>query len=468
MSYDLKTFTIVEVGEDSWGIQYTGGPLERGFASYEDALYTANQAAINYHSADTDAVPRNLDQAILKAQEARDNYITFISENPSATEEEKNEEIAKIAAAEAYVSEYQLQLDTARLQATAKDSFENQSIDIAIANADARRSELSQAAANLRSSSDATPEQIQAADQSAFEAELYYQSLIKEEQSAIDVANPTAFGLGSLFSSVSSSIGNVFNSANNALGNLTNPLNGLLSNVTSGLGNLSGGLGSVNSNSTGGTAVSGNVVYDSATGGMTNTVSDQRVRLTPKPSQRGMLSGVLAPLAATSGLVFPYTPTITYQAGVAYNKIDVVHTNQDWNVYKNTESIALDINGTFTAQNETEAAYFLAAIHFLRALTKMHFGDSSENKGLPPPQVLLDGYGTHMFNSLSVIVVNYSVDLNPNVDYVAVRGDGGTSWVPAVADLRVNVIVQQTPKQARSFNWESFATGELMSNGGWL
>ncbi|MNY43986.1 hypothetical protein D3C86_1789750 [compost metagenome] len=98
----------------------------------------------------------------------------------------------------------------------------------------------------------------------------------------------------------------------------------------------------------------------------------------------------------------------------------------------------------------------------------MHFGENDSNKGLPPPQVLLDGYGTHMFNGLSVIVKNYEVQLPDDVDYVTVSSAGGISKVPTVTTLTVLVTVQQTPAKARSFNWDSFASGELMQQKGWL
>lgn len=89
----------------------------------------------------------------------------------------------------------------------------------------------------------------------------------------------------------------------------------------------------------------------------------------------------------------------------------------------------------FTSQNKKEAEYTLACIHFLRSISKSHFGDSDDNKGLPPPQVLLDGYGTYMFNGLSVVVTSFNVDLNNSVDYVGVDLDGEITSVPVVCSI---------------------------------
>src|SRR5690606_13972635 len=107
-----------------------------------------------------------------------------------------------------------------------------------------------------------------------------------------------------------------------------------------------------------------------------------------------------------------------YQGRATYNPLKTVHANQDWHIYQNTDSIVLTIQGEFTAQNKTEGEYLLAAIHFLRASTKMRFGDSDSKRGVPPPQMFLDGYGQYMFNGLSVIITNYDVGLPNNVDYI--------------------------------------------------
>jgi hypothetical protein len=38
----------------------------------------------------------------------------------------------------------------------------------------------------------------------------------------------------------------------------------------------------------------------------------------------------------------------------------------------------LNISGTFVAQNDSEAEYIYACIHFLKCITKSRFGDTDE------------------------------------------------------------------------------------------
>lgn len=477
MAQDNSNYEIVQITEANWAIQYADGRLVTGFSTRQAAIDGASTALEETPAAPpSNSPPKNLDEALVSAQSARDNYRSFVGENPTASEESKDALIAAIAAADAYVSEYQNQLELARRNSNEKTSLVSLNFENQLANANERRIETAAYAVSLRTDPDATQQEIWDADDEAFAAEVYYESLLRELQTEIDNAFELSAATSSLFSGgsrtyvnfggqvvssdtdISSSSDSNFdiirNTLSNDFGSITRT--GLMDNsVTSGYGF---------------TQYSGNTVYDTSVG-VTSVASsaDQRIKLSPKPSIRsGMLTGVLAPLTETGGLVFPYTPTVSMQASTNYQTLETTHANQDYHIYKNTPSIDITIQGTFTAQNETEAKYLLASIHFLRVLTKMHFGENDSNKGLPPPQVFLDGYGTHMFNGLSVIVKNYEVQLPDNVDYVTVSSAGGVSKVPTVTTLSVLVTVQQTPAKARSFNWDSFASGELMQQKGWL
>ena len=453
--YDLKKYSIVEISEGDWGIQYDNGPLTRGFTTKQNAIDKAADLSTT-EVFNSRLEPQNLEQAEAAANTARENYSIFLAENPTATEEQKEVKIAEIAAAQAYVNEYQSQLTQAANQANATTDYDSLVEEIQVNNADIQRRALAAAAVTASG----TPDEQEAVDK-AFQAELLYNQMV-EQQEAADIVNPTSFNLGGIFSSIGSNLlGGITNSIQSSLGGLA----GSLTNI-SGLGtNFAGNAGvSSPSNNT------GTEVYNSAMGQSAAAANgDPRVRLTPKPSVRSaMLSGILAPLAETDGLVFPYTPTISQSGQVTYEDIATVHANQTWKAYNRTENVTIDISGTFTAQNQTEAKYFLAAIHFLRVVTKMHFGESDDNKGLPPPQMILDGYGTYMYNGLSVIIKNYSVDYTNTTDFVAVETGEGTSWVPAIGDLRVQCEVQQTPKIARGFNWDNFASGQMVAGGGWI
>lgn len=244
----------------------------------------------------------------------------------------------------------------------------------------------------------------------------------------------------------------------------------------------------------------------------------RRVRLRPKPKGAPEIygsSGLLMPLRDTNGMVFQYQPTITYQQEVSYTSIDLVHVNQELYAYTRTNALKLNVSGQFSAQNQTEGVYALACIHFLRTVTKMYFGVSS-NPGTPPPVLLFDAYGQYMFNQLPVIVTSFSIGLPNDVDYVPIdlRQNGisdqnisssntakesrtvttarinqglladpkristimtrenlisdGYVWLPSVFTIEINITVQNTPSRLREFNLDQFRTGTLLKNGKWI
>lgn len=210
---------------------------------------------------------------------------------------------------------------------------------------------------------------------------------------------------------------------------------------------------------------------------VTGTRTDTRVRLRPKVQTGatfpffGDESSVLYMLNETRGVFFPYTPTITMNHKANYQELSLTHANTSYHVYTNTPAVQIQIQGQFSAQNLAEAKYTLAAMHFFRSATKMHFGKYDDNAGLPPPMLVLSGYGEFMFNDLNVILTDFSMDLPNNVDYLEVtigEGDAATvAWVPSLTTFTVSCVVQQTPKQQREeFNLDDFVSGKMFGHGG--
>lgn len=225
----------------------------------------------------------------------------------------------------------------------------------------------------------------------------------------------------------------------------------------------------------------------------TSDAAGRRVRIRPKPGGAGIVYGtspILAPLKATNGMVFPYQPTVTYNQEIKYADMELIHANQEIAAYTRTAAVKFIIEGEFSVQNQAEGLYAIAAIHFLRTVSKMHFGDSDDLRGTPPPVLLFDGYGAYMFNSLPVIVTQFGVTLPPEVDYVPVNVEGQpptsnnwaaltsdylrgstnstTAWLPALFKISVQLTVQQTPQRLRAFNLEQFRNGTLLKQGSWV
>lgn len=205
--------------------------------------------------------------------------------------------------------------------------------------------------------------------------------------------------------------------------------------------------------------------------------SDMRVRLRAQPGQAEGVYGpagpdnILSILHKTGGVLFPYTPTITVEQSVDYKTVDLVHANGDINAYTRTPSVSLSVTGKFTVQNQREGEYLIAVLHFLRTMSKMHFGETDPNAGLPPPILYFHGYGTYMFKGLKVVLKSHSFSLDDTVDYVDVTTpSGGITRVPSMLTVSLSVGVQNTPTEMRKdFNLQDFRTGAMMRDSkGWI
>lgn len=224
-------------------------------------------------------------------------------------------------------------------------------------------------------------------------------------------------------------------------------------------------------------------------------INDHRIKIRPKPGQEAIVYGAnattytqagipfdFAPMMPTSGitfadenpmqflykaggLIFPYTPQVTMQGDVQYGEGGLTHVNQDYAYYTKTSTQKFSISGTFTAQNSYESAYLAGVLHFLRSNTKMRFGMNDDLSGLPPPVLLLDGYGNFVFNSLPVVIQTWSMDYSPDVDIVKVTLGEIEAYVPARTTVSLQLMVQNTPRQwLEDFNLDKFRRGDYAKN----
>ena len=132
---------------------------------------------------------------------------------------------------------------------------------------------------------------------------------------------------------------------------------------------------------------------------------------------------ILFPLKATNGVIFPYTPTIQSSYKANYDASDLTHANYKQYFYKNSSVEEISITADFTAQDNTEAKYLLATIHFFKSVTKMFYGkDTDPAPGTPPPLCFLNGYGTYQYNQHPLLITNFQYTLPNDVDYVRTIG----------------------------------------------
>ena len=205
--------------------------------------------------------------------------------------------------------------------------------------------------------------------------------------------------------------------------------------------------------------------------------------------------GIQAPLINTSGVVFPYTPSITVQHTARYGETKLTHSNYSSFFYEGSEVGSITIAGDFTVQNEEEGKYVLATLAFFRSCTKMWFGNQEQPlAGNPPPMVFLNGYGKLYFPNVPCVVMNFTHTMPAEVDYLEVRHSaseinpfgitktGGAlksqqellsnaaTRVPTNSTMSITVQPVYSRKFVHEgFNLDSFATGELLlTRGGFI
>lgn len=223
---------------------------------------------------------------------------------------------------------------------------------------------------------------------------------------------------------------------------------------------------------------------------------DRRARLRPKPGAESYVygdatsTGLLSILRETNGLLFPSTPTINETHAVQYSSYSPTHSIAKFNSYERTDNVNIQISGDFNVTNATEARYLLACIHFLRSVTKMDFGATSQHAGTPPPVLLFSAYGNFMYNDIPVIIKGVNFTLEQDVDYIQVPIFGTSTdfgrdllkvpdfykidtdkpervWVPSRLTISLTLEQQTTGEWLiNQFNLDSFKRGDLLTNGG--
>ena len=130
--------------------------------------------------------------------------------------------------------------------------------------------------------------------------------------------------------------------------------------------------------------------------------------------------GILAPLANTNGVLFPYSPQISVSYNASYTPLELTHSNYKMYSYRSSSVENITITGDFTAQDTIQANYVLAVIHFFKSVTKMFYGqDQNPSRGVPPPLVYLHGFGQYQFDMHPVVVTGFVLNLSPDVDYIS-------------------------------------------------
>lgn len=211
---------------------------------------------------------------------------------------------------------------------------------------------------------------------------------------------------------------------------------------------------------------------------VTNSDKDMRVKIrVPSnyitPLTEGSSDKELSGLRF-GGIIFPYTPQISYEHKAEYTTQQPLHSNYAINFYKNSSIGDITITGKFTVQNEKEGLIYLATVRLLRALTKMRWGGKigDPDSGAPPPVCRLDGYGEFLFKNVPVVINSFKNDLPDDVDFFTVGKDGngpfGLNSVPTRSTISVTCKVAYSRAEMQEISVTKYLDPKALRGKGYL
>ena len=230
--------------------------------------------------------------------------------------------------------------------------------------------------------------------------------------------------LGDSFIQTATSSQNLISSVGQGVNVASNLASALKTGYNSDPGGVMSALRSVNLPEAG--EAIGDIVGAVASCGGDAAANDWRVRLSLANWTAFKTSPVLKPLKDAGGLIFPYTPDINIQSSATYSKIQTTHTNYTFQAFQHSDPGSITITAPMNVEDATQGLYWIAAVHYLRSLTKMFTG-SDPKAGNPPPVIFLNGYGNYVFKNVPVVVTQMQVSLNAQCDYIGVNVVGSAS-----------------------------------------
>jgi hypothetical protein len=165
-------------------------------------------------------------------------------------------------------------------------------------------------------------------------------------------------------------------------------------------------------------------------------------------------------MSANGGIIFPYTPQISYDVKADYSALNPTHGNYTQYFYQHSSVGPLNIQGKFTVQNGAEAAMYLATVHLLKSLTKMTFGEDAL-PGAPPPVCRLNAYGKYMIQNVPVVINSYRIDLPNDVDYFTLGKNNldptyQTAMVPVSSTIAITCYPLYSRNELSQFTLDNY------------
>ena len=212
------------------------------------------------------------------------------------------------------------------------------------------------------------------------------------------------------------------------------------------------------------------VSFQDIKGKFLNMSDDLRVRLMVPPKYiTSMLSGPNNELANNGGILFPYTPSISFETKADYSPSQPLHSNFAINFYQRSSVGSISISGKFSVETSDDAEIYLATMHLLKALTRMRSGGvgGDPDSGAPPPICRLYANGESMLYHVPVAVSSFRIELPDSVDYFPIFQNPkfGTTSVPTVSTFAITCIPMYSRSEMQNFSVSGYISGDFRKRG---
>jgi len=205
--------------------------------------------------------------------------------------------------------------------------------------------------------------------------------------------------------------------------------------------------------------------------GVNESTSEESMRVRIRVPGKYLVDSTTGPggqLANIGGIIFPFTPSISFDVKADYTASNPLHSNFPINFYQRSSIGPITISGKFSVENWVDAGMYLSTVTLLKALTRMRSGGSTGDRdsGAPPPVCRLDAYGEYMLKNVPVAITSFRVELPDGVDYFIYDSEFyGKASVPVVSTIAVTCLPMYSRSEMQSFSVTGYLNGSFAGKG---
>ena len=205
--------------------------------------------------------------------------------------------------------------------------------------------------------------------------------------------------------------------------------------------------------------------------GVNESTSEESMRVRIRVPGKYLVDSTSGPddqLANLGGIIFPFTPSISFDVKADYTSSNPLHSNFPINFYQRSSIGSISISGKFSVENWVDAGMYLSTIKLLKALTRMRSGGSTGDfdSGAPPPICRLDAYGEFMLKNVPVAITSFRVELPDSVDYFIYDSKYyGKASVPVMSTIAVTCLPMYSRSEMQEFSVTGYLSGALAGRG---